>query len=230
MDVVYILGNGSRWKDNEIRYSLRSIEKHLTGFDKVFIVGSKPDFLQGVIHLPAEDCYPQDELRRNYNIQAKVCMACNCELVSKDFVFFNDDHFMLEDMHVNEIKYWNDGGWDAPILRANVAYKRTLHNTKPFSNLHYDIHTPIVYNKERFLDRMAKVNWSKEYAIKSLYCGFDTEGEFMDDLKVNARLTVAQWEKLVVGRAFFSIGDGALCPEFYEFMQKTFPDKSKYES
>ena len=39
MDVVYILGKGSVWKDNEIRYSLRSIEKHLTGFDRVFIVG-----------------------------------------------------------------------------------------------------------------------------------------------------------------------------------------------
>ena len=51
MDVVYILGTGSTSNDNEIRYSLRSIEKYLIGFNVVYIVGECPKFLKGIIHL-----------------------------------------------------------------------------------------------------------------------------------------------------------------------------------
>ena len=44
MDIVYILGNGSKFNNEEIRYSLRSLEKFVN-FDRVFIVGECPKFL-----------------------------------------------------------------------------------------------------------------------------------------------------------------------------------------
>lgn len=228
MDIVYILGKGSVWKDNEIRYSLRSIGKHLRGFDLVFVVGELPRFLTNVIHIPCEDVYKGNDLRRNYNIKEKVLAACRDERVSGDFLFFNDDHFLLRGLDVSEVRYWSDGGWDEPILRAGVAYKRVLVNTVPFSKYHFDIHTPIVYNKKRFIERM-DVDWSKEYAVKSLYCGNDFDPEFMKDMKVNARLTVESWKKLVTDRLFFSIGDAAVCWDFKQFMNELYPDKSKYE-
>ena len=28
MDIVYCLGNGSKWDNNELRYSLRSVERY----------------------------------------------------------------------------------------------------------------------------------------------------------------------------------------------------------
>ncbi len=44
IDLVYILGKGSKWSDNEIRFSLRSIEKYFD-YRKIFIIGEKPESL-----------------------------------------------------------------------------------------------------------------------------------------------------------------------------------------
>ena len=46
-DVVYPIGQGSSWKNNELRFSLRSIEKYGINVGKLFIVGELPDFLLG---------------------------------------------------------------------------------------------------------------------------------------------------------------------------------------
>jgi hypothetical protein len=55
MDLVYVLGSGSRWGDNELRYSLRSVEKHLKGYNNVYLVGDKPDWVRNVTHIPKQD-------------------------------------------------------------------------------------------------------------------------------------------------------------------------------
>ena len=52
MTVVYVLGTGSKWKNYELLYSLRSIEKNLKGFTDVVIVGELPSWIQNVIHIP----------------------------------------------------------------------------------------------------------------------------------------------------------------------------------
>ena len=47
MDILYVVGTGSKWDNNELRYSLRSIDKYGINIDRVFIVGTKPDFCDG---------------------------------------------------------------------------------------------------------------------------------------------------------------------------------------
>ena len=41
--------------DDELRYSLRSVEKHLKNFGKVYIIGNLPSFLKDVVHIPYDD-------------------------------------------------------------------------------------------------------------------------------------------------------------------------------
>ena len=74
IDVVYVLGKGTKWNDNEIRFSLRSLAKNVTGIRNVYIVGERPDFLKRVIHIS----YP-DELLNNAdgNITFKSRNAIN---------------------------------------------------------------------------------------------------------------------------------------------------------
>jgi len=59
MDIVYVLGSGSEWDDNEIRFSLRSVEKYLTGVGNVYIIGKKPNFLKDIIHRSVPDSYKE---------------------------------------------------------------------------------------------------------------------------------------------------------------------------
>ena len=49
IDVVYILGDGSKWGNNEIKYSLRSLEKYGKNIRDVYICGNKPYFVNNKI-------------------------------------------------------------------------------------------------------------------------------------------------------------------------------------
>ena len=46
IDIVYALGSGSKWDNNELRYSLRSLEKNFLDLRNIYIVGTFPHFLQ----------------------------------------------------------------------------------------------------------------------------------------------------------------------------------------
>src|SRR5690349_20419873 len=105
IDVVYPLGKGSRWKNNEIKYSLRSVEKHLQNYGKVFVIGEKPNFLANVNHIPAEDKHPIPDS----NIFEKLKTACETKEISDTFLFFNDDHYLLEDFDAEKFPYFYHG-------------------------------------------------------------------------------------------------------------------------
>ena len=70
ISVVYPLGTGSKWQNNELRYSLRSLSK-ISGIGDVFIVGEKPDWVRNVIHIPCKDV----PFRKEYSIYTKIMAA-----------------------------------------------------------------------------------------------------------------------------------------------------------
>ena len=45
MDVLYILGNGSPFYNDELKYSLRTLERFGSNIDRLILVGEKPSFL-----------------------------------------------------------------------------------------------------------------------------------------------------------------------------------------
>lgn len=52
IDLVYILGSGSQWRNNELRFSLRSVQKNLKGYRNIYIVGENPGFLKNTSPKP----------------------------------------------------------------------------------------------------------------------------------------------------------------------------------
>ena len=77
IDVVYVLGTGSNWDNNEIRFSLRSLAKNLKGMGRVFVVGERPAFLQNVIHIPAKD-----EFNPNVNADGNIILKVLARITS----------------------------------------------------------------------------------------------------------------------------------------------------
>jgi hypothetical protein len=67
IDVVYPLGTGSVWQDNELRYSLRSLEKNFPDLGRVYVVGHKPDWLGNVEHIPFGDSQSPNPIRSRPN-------------------------------------------------------------------------------------------------------------------------------------------------------------------
>lgn len=237
MDVVYVLGKGSLWKDNELRYSLRSIEKYLTGYDQVYIVGERPEWLKTILHIPFADLPKRKEI----NIRNKILAACDAKDVSEHFIFFNDDHFLLKTLDVADIFYWHSGNLEAKAANSEGSNKRKIENTIELTGgetLFYDIHVPIIYNKYEFdkIMRHPSLNWDEhDYLVKTLYAAWaDTEdvetySKYMSDCKISIRTGYDVIKEKIKDRLFFSVGPEGIKADMKRVLEELYPGKSKYE-
>lgn len=239
IDVVYTLGSGSTWDNNELRYSLRSIEKHLKNFRNIYIVGEWPDFLQNVFHIEAED-----KFHPSRNIMEKLMIACRQEDISEDFIFFNDDFFLLKDIDTSDYPYYHDGYisklLDPDSTKWYQGYIKETHSAllrSQLQTLHFDIHTPIVYNKQLFRDIMPLFDWNEKLMVKSIYCNtLKIAGRKISDCKIKRWKYKDEIEQIIKGRHVFSTGDHCLRDidssrrsPMKTMLENLYPNKSKYE-
>lgn len=230
--IIIPLGNGSRWNNTELRYCLRSITKHLTGYGDIFIVGEKPEWLRNVVHIPCPD-YGDKTYHKERNIYEKIMAACKDERVTDDFLFMNDDHFLLQDFEAGKFPYYCQG-WLSEFMTV-TDYKYTVRNTIeafPGHMLYFDIHSPVVYNKSKFEAAMEPFDWSLKfgYCIKTIYCNaIELRAIEYPDLKINEVYSSDKICKLIAGRPWFSIGDKAREGGLLKVLNEIYPNKSPYE-
>lgn len=174
IDIVYLLRRGgSRSNDNELRYSLRSVEKHLKNFRNVYLIGYKPEFIQNVTHIQAED----KMVVPDQNILNKLLIACDTPEISESFLFFNDDHYLLQDFDAPNFPYYYSATLkDYLRRRVNDPYGRRTGNSMKYliqNKLpikHFDVHYPIIYEKTKFKECFKNLPPTHQgYVIKSLY-------------------------------------------------------------
>lgn len=231
IDVVIPLGTGSRWKDNELRYTLRSIQKFLAGYRDIVIVGAPRKWLTGVRYIEAKEDYT----RKERCIFEKTLLACQDPDISDTFLFTNDDIFLTQPIDISQVKYWYSGTVKNLLSMSQGLYQNTVANTlkylqkKGYPDKHFDIHVPILYEKEKYL-QLLQVDWERDHIIKSLYCNSNhIEGEPMRDLKFGRPFTRPEIKKAIDGRMFFSISEQGTNDGIKELLQELYPEKSIYE-
>lgn len=212
----------------ELKYALRSIEKNLTGWDEIILLGQHPSGFD--IPFAYYDDYPG---RKEFSVYNKLMAACTCLKISEDFIYWNDDHFLLKPLGVSEIKYWHNG----PLAqRLGHVYNRELLKTQMtlkylqtvFEVNNYDVHTPIVFNKSHF--KHIFKNLTEEICIKSYYANntdLNGNSEFMEDCKIVGHFSKEEVRQKIAGRLFFSTN--AICNETIEVLEELFPEKSRFE-
>ena len=178
MDVVYVLGNGSAWNNNELRFSLRSISRNLGNVRNVVVVGERPEFLNDVVHIPAEDIF-NPVVNADGNIITKVLAACNDERVSDDFLFINDDHLVIKPvdvqdvpaLHKGDMTTFSDKYWKLNYWRGRLKRTMEVLISEGYPAMHYDCHTPILFNKNIFKEVVRRFDYAEGigYTMKSLY-------------------------------------------------------------
>lgn len=237
IDILYPIGGGSHVDDLELRYSLRSIEKHFTNYRNVFIVGKLPEWIKDVIHIDVHDDHPCKET----NIYKKILAACYSRELSDDFLFFNDDHFILQDFEADKFPFYYKGGL-LDVLKKLPPYNKystCVHNTaqilrqRGHAIKNFDTHAPIIYNKHKFIEIMQSYDWSNRfsYVVKSLYSNSaKIEGIKEPDCKMNELPSIEEFYKRTQDRKVFSIGNGALVEPLYKVLEKLYPNKSRWES
>lgn len=225
MDIVYILGTGSRYNDDEIRYSLRSLIN--LPHDNVYVIGEKPDFFSdNVIHIPAED--PFDVKQKN--AFHKLTIACNTKEISDDFILMNDDFFILKPVDdvphyykrslEDSIKYHiSEKGdyYEAMVHTFNLLKKKG----KDFSH-----HSPFVYNKKRLLTLLKK-EYGGTVHLRTLYANKSKiEGIQRKDVKVRDKKDFEEMKNGdIISTDDLSFGSN----RFQNIIKSLFPKKCKYE-
>lgn len=185
--VFYPLGTGSKLKDFELRMSLRSIEKHLSNYGEVWIVGEKPDWIQNVNHIP----FPDESKIPDFNIMKKTERAL--QEVEK-LLFFNDDHYLLTDLDAETFPYFYNDTLDSYVQRRGLdSYGKRANNalkylkSKELPTKFFDIHTPIIYERTPFFENVVSLPWDKSkegFVLKSLYANaLKIEGTQEKDVK-----------------------------------------------
>lgn len=242
IDVVIPLGTGSIWDNNELRYCLRSIEKCLIDYRNIYIIGECPDWLRNVIHIPAADIHTHER-----NIMEKIKIACKQKDISDDFLFMNDDQFLLNFVNAAKFPYYHSGSIRDCIKKRHREdeYKSAMRNTEMALNFYrhdsnyFDVHYPVLYNKNDFPTIMDKYNWQlNEYVIKSLYCNTKgVTGTQAPDCKIKGTIAYFKLVETVKKLNCFSIGDRSLTPYPGEetssvkiLLKQLFINKSKYEA
>lgn len=233
IDLLYILGKGSRWHDNELRFSIRSAVKFFN-FNKIFIVGELPKWLTGVVHVPV----PDNNKNKLLNARDKYLASTNIKELSDNFILMNDDFFFLK--QTDEIPNYTRGKMSDQILQHQTMagyYFKSLCDTKNRligmgvdEPIDFEVHAPIIFNKEKLKTVIAMVGTEKPYLLRSCY-GNLINLEPTEVLDYKAGNVVNFLAQLKRDENFLSIADGLIVDDdFRNWIIGKYPKPTKYEN
>lgn len=238
MDAVYILGTGSLYNDQEIKYSIRSLERYCSDIDRIIIIGEKPKFFD---YGKIEHHYFKEKGNKDFRIASKILFACDAGIVNGNFLFLNDDFFFTNPFSAENYPFYQKG--ELLIGESKSDYQNQLALTRDYlelyekATLHFDVHTPIVYNSKMFQELREHWQYSAKtigLVVKSMYCNMHgIIGTDYQDLKIKS-FGPDVFEKIKKVNCF-TINDASWNNDrvwkngLSDYLKAEFPNKSKYE-
>ena len=252
MDVVYVIGTGSQWNNNELRYSLRSICRYGLGLGRVFIVGDAlPSFINPdkVTYILSRDDPGGTPAR---NVFGKLCdffRECDVE----DVLLSSDDHFFIKPTDFNIYNYpimYKGSHMPLPGEKGigGKVYTQTMIDTGRFMmendlDLRYfEGHTNKWYNRTMWY-HMLSFHMTQWMYFDSKY-GISTNApmaallmkhsfgrfkcEYRKDVKLKHLNTPEDWKELENANCF-SIYDSAIKTGVADYLAGLFPDPCYFE-
>lgn len=167
IDIVFPLGNGSPHDNWELRTTLRSIEKKMTGVGRVFCVGNYPSWASPeLIHIKWEQSGG-----KAFRIFYKFLLATS--QCSEQFIGWSDDTPLLINMSAADLPvYCNktlDHWGSMSLSREYLKIVRSTRDRFP-GGVFYNVHTPALYDREKYKTLYDLLDWDKaQYLVKSSY-------------------------------------------------------------
>lgn len=175
--------------ENRLRLLLRSIEQNCEGYNEIVIVGDKPDWLQGVIHIGFSGSDPQYSMRNKYQKLRAACMRMD---ITPVFYWVDaDDHAVKFDARKglrvsipeNSVMSYR------PKNHEKICLKHTedLMKRRGFRDIYFNRY-PMSMQKKRLQDTFDDIDFETKYGycIKTMYANFNrlkpttTEIEHLD--------------------------------------------------
>lgn len=229
-DIVYFIKNSD--ENEELRYSLRSVEKNFP-HNKVWFIGGCPVGLKPDKHVPIS----QTQKNKYLKVRNMIQMAVDMKDLPDNFWLFNDDFFVMS--KVSYLLPTIDGSLARKIQKIEekfgkrTAYTNRLRNTiyalrdMDRDRLNYELHIPMEINKEKASMILNKFN--DNVAFRSAYGNyFDLAKSIHPDVKI---YDVESSYDPDLHNMYLSTSDHSfLRGEVGEYIRKTFNKPSKYET
>lgn len=189
-DIVYLLKDGP---NEELRYSLRTVEKNFP-HNRVVFVGGKPADITPDKFIKVD----QNQGSKWNNTRQNLQRACEDETLTENFWLFNDDFFIMGaykgsglefdgelKKHILEIEGRHNGNQSNYTLRLRQLCK-TLAKAGIHAPRNYAIHRPMLVNREK-AQRILET-YPEQPMFRALYGNLtateDNPGEPAKDCKV----------------------------------------------
>lgn len=188
MDIVYPFIASESNNSEELRYSLRSLIN--IPHENVYIIGDKPSWVKNAVHI----AMPQNKTKHQ-NIRASILAAATHPNVSNDFIYMNDDFFIMKPL--SEIPKLDYGVMKILIERYHKLHPngsayidamektyRLLRDRGHMKPLSYELHTPMVFNKQRIRILVAGIE-DETVQFRSVYGNtFYAQSSTIEDVKI----------------------------------------------
>lgn len=218
---------------NELRFALRSIEMFYPAESRVILVGDLPEWYHGG-YIP----HTRNDLTKQLNVRNKI-LAAIPKLSDKVFILWYDD--------VYQLRY----GWPklthcgtlADACKKNLGewFKKNVENTMLIypDGFYFGNHQPISIISDDFIESM-KVDWKKDYLVKSLYGNFHCKkykkndelleritGEKTNEYLPDCKFRQGNIREFIKDKQFFSTDTVSM--NTLNLLNELFPTPSKYE-
>jgi hypothetical protein len=231
VDIVYILGRGSRYRDRELEYSLQSVRCFLQNRGRIVIVGAHPrcQVFPPWQHVPMTDHHALPAC----NINDCLREACRSSQISETFLRVDDDCFLLKPADADLFPNYCRGTLHSHIewfkTRPANPYATCLRTTEAwlteqaFPTVNFEIHCPMLFQKTALLAILDRLNPVAGYLSRTIYGNImKVPGVGISDSKINEPLTAGQIQARVHDRPFFSVGDKGLNKPMWDFLEATY--------
>ena len=227
IDIVYFVKDES--ENEELRYSLRSVEKNFP-HRNVWFYGGCPDDLR-----PDRWAHIKQNARSKWgNTSGLLRSACANEGISENFVLFNDDFFVMQP--ISSLPYYSDGSLASRIHELQTrnkygsAYITRMQLTKRmlerggYPTENYAMHMPMIINRREMQETFKRFPDGEMW--RSLYGNHHNKPvEYTRDCKIYDRNAVPPTDTL-----FLSTTDASfLYGKVGEYIRGQFQAPSRFE-
>ena len=232
MDIVYIYKNSPN-NGEELRYSLRSVEKYVRDVGTIIICGDKPDFIDTdlVMYIDAKDIGAPMT-----NHWWKVLNAFERTGACKLALMY-DDIFFVKPTFLSHYPFYQKGKLE-DNQEGGEHYRQTLKNAQMLlesnccDTYNHELHVPCVYDADNFKELgfwfFTMKDDCQSAAVRSIYGNrFRHKQPYRGDIKIKDKMV--RVEDVIGCADCFSCSDDAFSGNVLEFLKKEFPKKSEWE-
>lgn len=215
-----------------MRYSLRSLE-NVIGEIEVFLIGHKPAWAKNVRHIPFADGNG-----RYKNTLNKLVMA---SLVSKEFLWMNDDFFIMRPTTIEALKqpyYLEDfkeiKRWGSKWYQRQLREQYKILRCNGLQTINYATHTPKFYDSKKageviaFFGLMERCPAFFENFYYN-YLGAYKQAKPVEDVKLGKYDNSQFGHHEAKGKLFFNFDETGADSGAFEYVKSVFKEKSRYE-